>query len=113
MDLPRLLALQQTWGMGVEALLYRGRELVVYSEATRRRGWIKIHDLRARGLLPTGQLRDYPGGQPLLLRRAFDTAAGHAGLTLDSFAIELAWAPAVLGRLLGAIEDDRPRLRLL
>lgn len=113
LDLPRLLALQQTWGVSVEALLYRGRELAVYSEATHRRGRIKVHDLRARGLLPTGQLRDYPGEQPLLLRRAFDTAAGHAGLTLHSLATELAWAPAVLGRLLGAIEDDRPRLRLL
>ena len=113
LDLPGLLALQQMWGVSVEALLYRGRELAVYSEATHRRGRIKVHDLRSRGLLPTGQLRDYPGEQPLLLRHAYNTAASHTDLTLHSLAAELAWAPALLSRLLGSVEDDRPHLRLV
>ncbi len=113
LDLPRLVTLQQTWGVSIEALLYRGRELAVYSEATHRRGRVKVHDLRARGLLPAGPLRDYPGEQPLLLRRAFDTSVQHAGVTLHRLAAELAWAPLVLSRLLGGVEDDRPRLRLV
>lgn len=113
LDLPRLLTLQHSWGVSVEALLYRGRELAVYSEATHRRGRVKVHDLRARGLLPAVPLRDYPGEQPLLLRRAFDTSAEHAGVTLHSLAAKLAWAPPVLSRLLGVVEDDRPRLRLV
>lgn len=113
LDLPRLVALQQTWGVSVEALLYRGRELGVYSEATHRRGRLRIHDLRGKGLLPAGQLRDYPGEQPLLLRRAFDTSVEYAGVTVQSLAAELAWAPNVLGRLLGQVEDSRPRLRLV
>lgn len=113
LDMPRLQALQQTWGVSLEALLYRGRELAVYSEATHRRGRIKVHELRANGLLTAEQLRDYPGEQPLLLHRAFQTAATHTGLTQHALAAELAWNPPRLARLLGQIADDRPRLRLV
>lgn len=113
LDLPRLLALQGTWGVSVEALLYRGRELSVYSEATHRRGRIKLHDLRSRDVLPATPVRDYPGELPVLLRRAFDTAATHDGLTLQALADELAWTPAAVSHLLGVTNDDRPHLRLV
>lgn len=113
LDLPRLLALQSTWGVSVEALLYRGRELSVYSEATHRRGRIKFHDLRSRDVLPAAPVRDYPGELPVLLRRAFDTAAAHDGLTLQALADELAWTPAAVSHLLSITNDERPHLRLV
>lgn len=113
LDFPRLLALQQTWGVSVEALLYRGRELGVYSESTHRRARIKVHDLRAQGLVPSGPLRDYRGEQPLMLCRAFDTAVHDAGQTPQSIAAQLGWTSAALARVLDRTPDDRPPLRLV
>jgi Zn-dependent peptidase ImmA (M78 family)/transcriptional regulator with XRE-family HTH domain len=114
LDLPRLVTLQSTWGVSVEALLYRGRELSIYSEATHRRGRIKINDLRSRGLLAPAAVRDYPGEQPALLRTAFNTAADYGGLTVTNLARDLAWQPRRLHQMLGLdLEDDRPVLRLV
>lgn len=112
LDFTRLLALQGTWGVSIEALLYRGRELAVYSEATHRRGRIKVHELRNRGLIPAGHLNAYAGEQPLLLQRAFETASTHSGLTRSALAAELAWNFGELSKHFGH-QDARPRLRIV
>ena len=50
--------------------------------------------------------------QPILLRQAFDLAAGETGLTEHVLAAELAWPPARVRELLG-LPDPRPALRLV
>jgi Zn-dependent peptidase ImmA (M78 family)/transcriptional regulator with XRE-family HTH domain len=96
-DFPRLISLQSYWGVSVEALLYRSRELGVMSDATHRRARIKLSELRTHGVVRTEDTANFPGEQPQLLHRA----ALACGDPIAELAEELAWSPARVQALLG------------
>ena len=96
-DFTRLISLQSYWGVSVEALLYRSRELGVISDATHRRARIKLNELRAHGVVRTENTANFPGEQPQLLHRA----AVACGDPIAQLAEELAWSPARVDALLG------------
>jgi len=113
LDLAKLIALQMVWGVSVEALLYRGRELGLYSDDAHRRGRVRLHYLRAQNAVAESEpVAAYTGEQPRLLRRAFDVAA-ETGLTLEALGATLAWAPARAATMLGIGTDVRPVLTMI
>ncbi len=107
-DFARLVALQRQWGVSVEALLYRGRELGDITDATHRRARIKLNDLRNQGVVRNEVVKDFPGELPQLLARA----ATACGEPLTELAAELAW-PTERVRALLRQPADRPQLRLV
>jgi Zn-dependent peptidase ImmA (M78 family)/transcriptional regulator with XRE-family HTH domain len=111
LDLNALRRLGARWGVSVDSLIYRCRDLGIASEAAYRRGYQRLRQLRGNGMFPPEPVDDYPGEIPCLLGRAFGLAESH-GLTLRELATELAW-PLPRLRLLLGIEETRPELRLV
>ncbi len=110
-DLHRLEQLGQTWGVAVETLIYRCHEVGTISEATYRRAFQRLNQLRQLGLFAPEPVEGYPGEIPTLLGKAFVVAEQH-GLTLPALAGELRLTLPRLRLLLGQ-PDSRPDLRLV
>jgi Predicted Zn peptidase len=116
-DLPRrlnftvLASLQHVWGVSVDSLLYRCREVGLFSDSTAARGWQRLKELRKQGAFPALPIQGFAGEQPVLLRNAFDLANKH-GLSLAALADELAWPLPRLRELLG-MQESRPTLKLV
>lgn len=111
MDFKALDRLSLEWGVAVESLVYRCRELGTISEPAYRRAFQRLAQLRKLNLFQPEPVAKYPGEMPLLLRRAFELAEKN-GLTLPLLADELKVKLPRLRLLLGT-EDPRPRLRLV
>lgn len=111
LDFGVLLRLQSKWGVSVESLLYRSQELGVLSEASHRRGRIRLNQLRSTGNLSHCPIGDFPGEQAILLRRAYDLAQQN-GLSMKELADRLALQPSKVREIVGA-PDSRPALTLL
>ena len=110
-DLHALDRLSREWGVGVDSLVYRCREVNVISDAAYRRAFQRLNQLRQLGLFRKESIEGYPGERPVLLRRAFQLAEQH-GLTLRELADEL-HLPMPRLRLLLGDDDPRPELRLV
>ncbi|MGH3938031.1 MAG: helix-turn-helix domain-containing protein [Pseudonocardiaceae bacterium] len=111
LDLGTLLQIQGEWGVSIESLLYRSQELGVLPEASHRRGRIRLHQLRASGVVATASISRFSGEQPVMLSKAFDLAAGH-GLTMKQLSNQIALPALRIRELLGA-SNLRPELRLV
>jgi Zn-dependent peptidase ImmA (M78 family)/DNA-binding XRE family transcriptional regulator len=107
-DFARLITLQTYWGVSVEALLYRSRELGAISDATHRRARIKLNQLHKQGVVRSESVTDFPGEVPQLLARA----AAACGDPVAELADELAWTEDHVRALLRK-PVDRPRLTLV
>lgn len=106
-----LADLQHTWGVSVDSLLYRYREVGLLSDSTATRAYQRLHALRRDGMLTPQPIAGFPGEQPILLQQAFNLASRH-GLTLPALAEQLAWPLPRVRELLG-LHDHRPTLRLV
>ncbi|WP_409332793.1 helix-turn-helix domain-containing protein [Trujillonella humicola] len=111
LDLQALERLGQTWGVAVETLVYRCHEIGTISDATYRRAFQRLNQLRHLGLFAREPVTGYPGELPTLLGKAFAVAEEH-GLTLPKLADELKITLPRLRELLGQ-PDTRPELHLL
>ncbi|MFF4828230.1 helix-turn-helix domain-containing protein [Streptomyces sp. NPDC001312] len=111
MDLAGLAELQRTWGVSVDSLIYRCRELGLISDATASRTYKRLNALRGSPGFTPPSVSEYPGEQPVMLRQAFELAAAERSLTIAELAHELAWRPARVEEILG-VGDPRPLLRL-
>jgi Zn-dependent peptidase ImmA (M78 family)/transcriptional regulator with XRE-family HTH domain len=113
MDLKALERLGQKWGVSVDALVYRCREVGAVSDPAYRRAYQRLRQLRKLDLFQAEAVDGYPGEVPIMIRRAFALAEEH-GLTLAALARELACPLPRLRLLLGDAEAHaRPRLRLV
>jgi Zn-dependent peptidase ImmA (M78 family)/transcriptional regulator with XRE-family HTH domain len=110
LNLTVLADLQHVWGV-VDSLLYRCREVGLFSESTAARSWQRLNGLRSQGAFRAQPIQGFVGEQPILLRNAFDLAQQH-GLSLVALADELAWPLPRLRELLG-MQETRPTLRLV
>lgn len=72
-DWSRLLELKTTWGISVQALLYRARRLGVMSEHTYRRA---VTEINRRGWRTNEPGDDQPAERPVLLQRALELCEG-------------------------------------
>lgn len=109
--IPLLEPVSQRWGVSVDSLVRRYRELGTATDTSVRRAYQRIQQLRTVGLIRPEPIIGYPGEVPTLLRSAFDLAEQH-GTTITGLASELAWPPARVRTLLG-IADSRPTLSLV
>ncbi|MEU8024689.1 XRE family transcriptional regulator [Micromonospora haikouensis] len=111
-DLRRLADLQQVWGVSVNSLLYRCREVGLLSDQAAGRAWRRLAELRHQPGFATESVSRYPGEQPVMLRQAFELAAKKADLTAPDLAHELGWTLTRTEELLG-LTHRRPVLRLV
>ncbi|MDB4898044.1 MAG: hypothetical protein JWN15_4306, partial [Firmicutes bacterium] len=109
-DFTLLGHLQQTWGVSLDSLLVRCRELGLHTEAVSSRAWRRLKALRTQGLLPFTPVRGFPGEIPVLLQRAFEMAQ-RKGISTERLAQELHWPEDMVRELLDT-QDPRPVLRL-
>lgn len=101
----RLTELKQTWGLSIQALLYRSRAIGVMTEHTYRRA---VTELNARGWRRTEPGDNGDSEQPVLLRRAIDVIE-KKGISFDDLAIEARMTSEAL-RLLVGRGDERPEV---
>jgi len=110
-DIRKLAQLSERWGVSVQALVYRSKELGLISDSAARRAYIKLHELADTPAVADRPVRQYVGEVPGLLAQAIHLA-GTRDITVVSLAAELAWKPARVRRLLGET-DTRPVLTLV
>lgn len=108
-DLDELDRIGRRWGVSVESLLMRMRELRCVSEPTLRRAYQRLAMLK--DVRTTELLTAYPGEQPTLLRQALDLSA-ESGAAIGTIAEELQWRPRRIRELIG-IDDARPKLAIV
>jgi Zn-dependent peptidase ImmA (M78 family)/DNA-binding XRE family transcriptional regulator len=107
LNFDRLEELSQWWGVSVHSLIYRSRELEVFSESTARRAYITLSSIPRRPL----PIWDFAGERPELLKTAIEL--------LDTVDVSLADIAADLQmtsrhvRRLADIDDPQPRLTLV
>ncbi len=70
MDLKALERLSRKWGMAVDWLDYRCREIGTVSDPAYRRACQHLNQLRRLGLFQPEPVDGYPGEIPVLIRRA-------------------------------------------
>jgi Zn-dependent peptidase ImmA (M78 family)/transcriptional regulator with XRE-family HTH domain len=109
-DLSALDRIGRTWGVSVESLLLRMREIRQVSEATLRRAYQRLAMLK--DVRQNEPLTLYPGERPVLLRQALDLCEQESGVSAVDIADELQWQPRRVRELLG-VEDNRPKLTLV
>lgn len=109
MKLHELDDLSQTWGVGIDSLIYRCHEIGVISEATYRRAFQRLNQMRGAGLFPHDSVEHHAGERPALLARAYEVAEEN-GLRLTDLASELKLTLPRLHELLGR-QNSRPVLR--
>jgi Zn-dependent peptidase ImmA (M78 family)/transcriptional regulator with XRE-family HTH domain len=112
LDLRRLGQLRHTWGVSVDSLLYRCREVGLLSDSAASRAYQRLRELRDQPGFASEPISGYPGEQPMLLRQAFELAVSETGLTMAQLATALAWPVGRVRELLG-MPDQRPALRIV
>ncbi|GAA1296666.1 DNA-binding protein [Planotetraspora silvatica] len=112
LDLRRLGQLRHTWGVSVDSLLYRCREVGLLSDSAASRAYQRLRELRDQPGFAAEPISGYPGEQPTLLRQAFELAVAETGLTMAQLANALAWPVGRVRELLG-MPDQRPALRIV
>jgi len=110
-DMRKLAQLSEHWGVSVQALVYRSKELGLISDSAARRAYIKLHELAGTPAVASRPVRQYPGEVPGMLAQAVELAS-RSNVTIASVAAELAWKPSRVRRLLGEV-DSRPTLTLV
>ncbi|MBD3148550.1 helix-turn-helix domain-containing protein [Microbispora camponoti] len=109
--IPSLEESGRMWGVSVDCLIRRSRELGMVSEVSARRAYQRLQQLRGAGLLNPEPISRFPGEVPTLLKSAYELAEQH-GLTIKQLARDLAWPVSQVRELLGEA-SIRPVLRLV
>ncbi|GAA4494587.1 XRE family transcriptional regulator [Actinoallomurus oryzae] len=109
LDFARLLEIQRAWGVSVQALLRRSRELNRIGDDLYRRAQVTLTRLGWRRDEPRG---DYPTEWPAVLAEAV-ALGSERGLTEQSLAARLNLPYTEVRELLSHVTDDRPRLTLV
>jgi Zn-dependent peptidase ImmA (M78 family)/DNA-binding transcriptional regulator YiaG len=113
MDLKALERLGQQWGVSVDSLVYRCREVGTVSDPAYRRAYQRLNQLRKLGLFQPQPVDEYPGEIPALITRAYALAEEN-GLTMPALAQQLSYRLPRLRLLLGQeTANSRPQLRLV
>jgi Zn-dependent peptidase ImmA (M78 family)/transcriptional regulator with XRE-family HTH domain len=113
MDLKALERLGHKWGVSVQSLIYRCREVGAVSDPAYRRAFQRLNQLRRLGLFQPEPVEGYPGEIPIMISRAFEVAEQN-GLTMTALARELKVTLPRLRLLLGDADGDtRPQLQIV
>jgi Zn-dependent peptidase ImmA (M78 family)/transcriptional regulator with XRE-family HTH domain len=110
-DLNRLSQLRDKWGVSVDSLLYRCREVGLMSDSSASRAYQRLHTLRDQPGFAPEPIGAYSGEVPALLTQAFRLATAE-GLSIVDLARELAWTVPYTRRMLDT-DEKRPVLKLV
>lgn len=99
--------LSQLWGVSINSLIFRSRELDLISESTARRAYITLNGITRRPM----PVHDYPGERPELLKSALELL-DESGVPLVQVADDLQMTPRHIRRL-ADIDDPTPKLTLV
>ena len=105
-DWKRLMGLKETWGISMQALLYRARSLKIMPEHTYRRA---ITELNRRGWRRAEPGDDGQAEEPIILRRAIEMMA-EKGRTLNDLSSESRLSIDTIEMI--APPDERPTVDL-
>ncbi|MER7826289.1 ImmA/IrrE family metallo-endopeptidase [Streptomyces sp. NPDC096097] len=83
LDLAQLTGFRRVWGVGVDSLIYRCRELGVISDATASRGYQRLRALDGQPGFTPEPVDGFPGEQATLLTQAYELAEREKGLTIS------------------------------
>ncbi|MFB6397863.1 helix-turn-helix domain-containing protein [Polymorphospora lycopeni] len=106
-NFPTFAELQRTWGVSISSLIYRCREIGLYTDTTAQRAYQRLNQMKPE----PEPIEGFPGEQPSLLRKALERASEY-GLTVPDLATELRWPLTRVRQLLGST-DQRPTLNLV
>jgi len=109
LDFAYLLEVQRVWGVSVQALLRRSRELDRIGDDLYRKGMATLTRLGWRRDAPRA---DYPTEWPAVLAEAVTLGAAD-GLTEETLSTRLRVPLTEIRELLSHVPDDRPRLTLV
>lgn len=109
--LDSLTAVSQAWGVSVESLLRRAKEVGTASYTSHQRAHERYSALRKNGSIKPESIENFPGENPALLRAAF-AVADENGLGLKALAEELQFSLPQTRRLLG-LKQESTTLRLV
>jgi Zn-dependent peptidase ImmA (M78 family) len=102
----RLLSLKETWGISMQALLFRARQLRVMPEHTYRRAMMEMGQ---RGWRTREPGDDGGAEEPAMLRRAIELA-GEAGVNRVRLSEESRLSEEMIELI--APSDSRPRVEM-
>lgn len=105
LDFARLLQLKNTWGISVQALLFRSRSLGIMSDATYRRAMTRLSAFGWRRMEPGDE---EVGEKPILLARALELVS-ERGVTLDEVATRARLTTDRV-RMLACLDDQAPEV---
>ncbi|WP_407667573.1 ImmA/IrrE family metallo-endopeptidase [Mycolicibacterium arseniciresistens] len=114
-DFRRSSQLSEQWEVSIKSLIYRCREVGLLSDATTRRGYIRLNHLTEQGIIAAPPVYQFVGKIPALLRRAVELAEQN-GVTTASLVREhvgsqrrygACWATLTYGRHCGRSEQSR------
>lgn len=109
--LDSLAAVSQAWGVSVESLLRRAKEVGTSSNASYQRAHERCKTRRKNGSIKPESIENFPGENPALLKSAF-AVADENGLGLKALAEELQFSLPQTRRLLG-LKQESTTLRLV
>jgi len=105
-DWKRLMGLKETWGISMQALLYRARSLKIMPEHTYRRA---VTELNRRGWRRAEPGDDGQAEEPIILRKAIEMMA-EKGRTLNDLSTESRLSIGTIEMI--APPDERPTVDL-
>ena len=109
-DISKYELLSQRWGVSVEALLYRAKELGISSEQSIRRGFMNLNLRKSGNNIYYPPSNMYPGELPKVLSRAAEVIEEEYSIAEISDVIKI---PPKFIRLILGESDRRPTLKLL
>lgn len=104
---PRLQALKEHWGVSIQALLYRARELGIYSDVTYRNAMLKMSQAGWRRQEPGARPRiEQPSLFPSALRLLEDSGVSSAQLSSEA-RVPMTIFRIITARDIEGVGDDR------
>lgn len=110
-DFALLINLSRHWGVSVNSLIFRMKELGIVSEASIRRGYQKLQAFRSQGLIPSEPVTAFPGEVPSLMAETAKVLEA-SGIGIADIADKLKWRPSRVREVMG-MEDNRPSLEIV
>lgn len=99
--------IQSVWGVSINSVIYRSRELGLLGDVSYRRAWQKLKELEADSIVSPEPVALHQGEVPVLLKKALHLSADR-GLSLQSLADDLALYPEEVAKYY--IGEDVPAL---
>ena len=104
--------IQGEWGVSIDSVIYRSRELGLLGDVSYRRAWQKLKELQSAEIVTPEPIVSHQGEVPVLLKRALQLTADR-GWSLQKLADELALYPDEVAGYVGEDESTLPEVNVI